>query len=203
MAVSQQKTLRMIAMGLAKRPAYLLIFGLGVIGGGVAGTFSLLTEGGDLSFFIIGCFFTYLIISVMIALKVESNVKPEGNSVIPDAEAQKEFMAGPDASRLSGTWELNWKWEAGEDLDQVTLTISGATVFGTSFDDENNRTYWFIGRIDEDGDMPALFWGRDGNGPVGCAFMKREGHSRFVGTWKGVDKNDEDGHCHVTLEKKG
>ena len=95
-----------------------------------------------------------------------------------------------------------WQWPT-VDCDMVTLSVSGTVVFGVSFDDEHKRTYWFLGRIDEDGDLPALFWGRDGNGPVGSAFMKREGHSRFVGTWKGVNKDDEDGHCDVTLERKG
>jgi len=199
---SQQKTFRMIATGLARRPAYLLLFGLGVIGGGVSGSVGVLGDG-YFQIFAVGSFFTFLLVSALAVMKVEEYMRPEGGGVIPDLEAKKEFLAGPNAARMSGTWEMVWKWGHGDDLDQVSLVVSGATVFGSCFDDENSRTYWFIGRIDDDGDMPALFWGRDGDGPVGCAFLKRDGHSKFVGTWKGVDKQDQDGHCDVTLERRG
>jgi len=195
-----QKTLRMIATGLARRPAYLLLFGLGVVGGGVSGSVGVM-GGGYLQVFAIGSFFIFLLVSAMTVGKVEESFKPAGGP-IPDFEANKEFLAGPNAARLSGAWELTWKWGAGDDVDQVTLVVSGATVFGSSYDDEHSRSYWFLGRIDDDGDLPALFWGRDGCGPVGCAFLQRDGRSKFAGTWKGVDKDDEDGHCDVVLERK-
>jgi len=198
----------MIANGLARRPAYLLLFGLGVIGGSVAMAVGVMGDG-YFQTFSIGSLFMFMLVSAMAVVKVEEAIQAGVSTIIHDTEAKQQFMDGPNAVRMSGTWTLTWRWStregamAPDDSDVIALAASSSIVFGTSYDDEHGRTYWMIGRIDDEGDMPALFWGANGTGPVGCAFLTRQSVSLFIGSWKGINKNGIAAYCDVIMERKG
>lgn len=198
---SNQKIFKMIATGLARRPAYLLLFGLGFIGCTVAAPVAIMGDG-YLQIFSMGGFFLFLVVSAFAVVRVERYLIPEGDGPIPDFQARKEFLSGPNGARLSGAWTLIWHWQLGDDADNVTLVVSGATVFGSSYDDENSRSYWLLGRIDDDGNIPMILWGIDGYGPVGTAYLRKAEGNSLSGSWVGDDKNGKESSCKITLERK-
>jgi hypothetical protein len=199
--VGNRKTLRAVANGLARRPAYLLLFGLGIIGGSVAGTVGVLGDS-YYQIFAIGSMFIFLIVSATAGMKIEVSIQAASANLIPDEGARQEFGHGPNSIRLSGAWQLHWKKEDGHEHDNIAIVVNGPVVFGSAFDDENVRTYWLLGRITDDGDLSATLWGEDGQGPIGCVFLSKESRELFSGTWKGLGKDGEKGSCDVLLMRR-
>lgn len=189
------KTIRAIANGLAKRPAYLLIFGLGVLCASVAGTMGVVGEL-YLQVFSGGSFFAFMLLSILAIMRVEAIIHKDKERIIPDQQAKEEFFDGPNATRLSGKWVIYWNDESS---DQIILIVKGSTVFGSCYNSCDNNNYWLIGRITLDGDFPAMIWGEDGR-HSGCVYLTKKSNNLFEGTWKGM-RLEEVNICDIFMTK--
>jgi hypothetical protein len=189
MSEDKEKISKLVVHGLVSRPVYLLLFGLGVIGIGALGSVGLLSKDEYFPVFSAGVMTIYMIIVAAVAFRIETAQMEDRQAIVPDWSASKRFSGGENAGKMSGNWVLDWSCNENPDKDKAVVIAGGSSIFGTVFDDENFQNYWFLGRLDEEGNFSILFWNEGGVGPMGCAFLERRANNFYDGTWKGLGKD--------------
>lgn len=214
----REKTFRMVAQGLMTNPAYLLLFGLGLMAGSVV-LASLVGGDPQTTLYSILSWFVFLIGSVLVVAWNETSGKDkdDGNfRGIPDEVAENAFFKGTNAGFLSGFWKAKWHVTEGtphdhDDEDQVNLLCEDAAIFASSFDDETGKTFWMFGRLSDCDVVTLTYWSSLEKGYsflTGCVVLELdesfEGKGRrMTGTWRGMGKDGSIVHGTTEWEKKG
>ena len=195
--MSRDKISQAVVQGLTRKPSYLLLFGLSIIGSVVA-TMSGFLASDMLQMISVGSFFVFLTVSSYVVYSVETTKRPIP-SVIPDVDAKENYMFGAkDAHHMSGIWTIDWN-DSDKVQSNVSMIANGASVFGVCADE---RQFWIAGRMDDEGSLSLLFWGQKNDDPHGGVFLVRETNELFKGTWKGT-MGASVCHYDISLVKKG
>lgn len=213
----REKTLRLVVQGLTTNPAYLLLFGLGILASGVV---CAVFVAGDpmMTTWTILSWFVFLIGSVMVVAYNESKKPQEPDNVrgISDETAEKAFFGGVEAAHLSGFWKAHWSVVQGEphDVDvedQVNMICDDASIFASSFDEDTNRTYWMHGRLSDCDIVTLMYWSsleKGYSGLTGVVILKVDDSfagkgKKMEGSWHGMGKDGELVHGTTIWEKLG
>jgi hypothetical protein len=198
---AREKTLQLIVGGLKTSPAYLLLFGLGVVAGGIVlGAFAWgdtkigLISAGGWAGFLVGAV-------ILIAItewgrnKASGYHTPFGPS---DSSAISAFFAGPDAQHLAGTWKAFWQDKEGKPYnpdpqERMVITTEGPEVCCHSFDPSTKKTYFLFGVFRSTGVLPLIYWSTAEPGYsalTGVVLLKLDDSfegkgQRFTGEWSG------------------
>jgi hypothetical protein len=167
----REQTLRLVISGLAARPAYLIIFGLGLVSTTIVGMAVLLSDKDSVVAMAFGSWFIYCVLSLAVISKLES-AQTKSLEFIPDQTAKKEFMAGVDASFLAGEWESLWtSADEPEKKERIELSITtdGCLVMVCAFPEGTGKTFWMWGRLSEGNVLSLVAWGKFKGGNAGLA----------------------------------
>ena len=163
--------------------------------------------------------FVYLVGSVLVVAKGETDKKiREDNTIrgIPDETAEEAYFGGLEASRLSGFWKAHWHVVEGtphdiDSEDQVNLICDDASIFGSSFNKEQGKTYWLQGRLSDCGVVTLIYWScleKGYSSLTGCVVLEVDDSfegkgNKMNGTWRGMGKDGNIVHGTTTWEKLG
>jgi len=199
----REKTLRLVVQGLTTNPAYLLLFGLGILASGVVCAVFVAGNPTITTWTIIS-WFVFLVGSVLVVAHNESKSELDCNNVrgIPDELAEEAFFGGVESSHLSGFWKAKWCVVEGQphdtDMeDQVNVICDDASIFASSFDEATSRTYWMHGRLSDCDVLTLIYWSnlqKGYSGLTGVVIMQVddtfEGKGRkMYGVWHGMGKD--------------
>ena len=198
----REKTLMLVVQGLTTNPAYLLLFGLGLLASAIV--LAVFVQGDPMiATWSILSWFVFLIGSILVVAfnesKKDKSIKARG---IPDETAEEAFFGGIESSHLSGFWQAKWKVVAGTphndgDEDQINIVCDDAAIFASSFDKKQGKTYWMRGRLSDCNIVTLMYWSSLDKGYsclTGCVVLKVddsfEGKGRkMVGHWRGMGKD--------------
>lgn len=213
----REKTLRLVVQGLMTNPAYLLLFGLGLLASAVV--LAVFIKGDPMvTLWSIITWFVFLIGSVLVVAWNESKVRPKIDIErgIPDETAEDAFFGGVEASHLSGFWKAHWHVVEGtphdsDETDQVSLICDDASIFVSSFDEEEGKTYWMHGRLSDCDVVTLMYWSSLEKGYsclTGCVVMTVDDSfsgkgRRMEGYWRGMGKDGKIVHGTTIWEKLG
>lgn len=158
----REQTLRLIITGLTSRPAYLIIFGLGLVNTTILGLMVVFQNSEHVVAMSFGSWFIYCIVALGVVYRIELNAKPSEEE-ITDQTAQDEFQKGADASFLAGDWESEWVSPVDTiPPEKVALSVStrGCRVFVFARVIETGREFWMWGRLSDNNELSLLAWGR-------------------------------------------
>ena len=212
----REKTLMLVVQGLTTNPAYLLLFGLGLLASGIV--LAVFVQGDPMvTMWSIISWFVFLIGSVLVVAYNESK-KPteEGHQSIPDETALEAFYGGAEASHLSGFWKAKWHVIEGtphdpDSEDQINLICDDASIFASSFNEAQGKTYWMQGRLSDCDVVTLLYWScldKGYSSLTGCVVLKVDDSfeakgKKMAGTWRGMGKDGKIVHGTTTWEKLG
>ncbi len=194
----REQTLRLVVKGLTSRPAYLIIFGLGLVNTGILGL-TMCQDSDAVVILSFGAWFMYCVISLAVVYRIEVNPK-RSEEDIADATAIDEFRKGSDASFLAGEWMSEWLPAVSSDpvkpeKVELNITTNGCRVFICAFAKETGRQFWMWGRLSDNNALALLTWGkfRGGYGGMsGVDFLVIDKDSMAAmalrGTWVGHSK---------------
>lgn len=213
----REKTLRLVVEGLTTNPAYLLLFGLGLLASAVV--LAVFINGDPVvTLWSILSWFVFLIGSVIVVAWDVSRRQNSGNTVrgIPDETAEAAYFGGVEASHLSGFWKANWHVVEGtphdaDETDQVNLICDDASIFASSFDKEQGKTYWMHGRLSDCDVVTLMYWSSLEKGYsclTGCVVMTVDDSftgkgKKMSGFWRGMGKDGQIVHGTTEWEKLG
>jgi hypothetical protein len=214
---TREKTLQLVIAGLHTRPAYLLLFGFGLLASFlVMGAFVY----GDTTIGLIaaGAWAFFLVFAVLVIVLIERKQAAEAPSGFgpSDDRALASFRSGPSAEALAGTWKVYWQDETGKPYDpdpeeQTTLTTEGCEIFCHSFDPGTKKTYWLFGKYSEVGVIVLIYWSTDEPGYrnlTGTVLLKADTSfeakaGRLVGEWAGWGRENRFMRGKTIWEKQG
>ena len=212
----REKTLRLVIEGLTTNPAYLLLFGLGILASAIV--LAVFVAGDPIvTLWSVISWFVFLVGSVMVVAWNESK-RTSGDKVrgIPDETAEEAYFGGVESSHLSGFWKAKWHVVEGtphdtDDEDQVNLICDDASIFASSFDDTTKKTYWMQGRLSDCDVVTLLYWScleKGYSSLTGCVVLKVDDSfdakgKKMSGTWRGMGKDGKIVHGTTTWEKLG
>jgi hypothetical protein len=212
-----EKTFMAVAKGLYSNPAYLLLFGLGVMASTIVlGAFMY----GDSHITILSAvsWLIFLVSSICVVGFTEKSklTEDDGNFGPPDQAAVNAFVEGPSAENLSGTWDAFWFDKegnpyAGEPKERVTITCKGARMFISAYNESLDKTYWMYGRLSDNDTVILIYWSALESGfssLVGTVIMELdtsfEARGRKMdGLWTGRGRNGEIIDGKVSWQKRG
>lgn len=202
----REGTYRLIVTTLRDNPAYLLMFGVGLLGGAVGlGTAAVGLWNRDPMALAVAAttWIVLLVSSVFVIRLVES--RREGPSMFLttiDQAARAAFLAGGSAERLHGRWKVAWYEGEGpnrrpydpDPQEEITVTTLKCRVTCSGYDPSRKRTYWIDGRLSCNGMLTAIYWSQSTEERlVGSLFLRvddRLDGVRMKGWWRGHTRDD-------------
>lgn len=223
MASGREGTYRLIVSALKTNPAYLLLFSLGLLGGGMGvGTSAVGLIRHDPTSLTVG-FGTWvlLLIATLLVIRfVESRRRP-GSGLLEglDQKARDAYLAGSSADFLSGRWRAQWFEGHGESrkpyspdpTEEISISTQGARVTCNSYDPSTKKTYWLDGRLSDRGVVSLIYWSQIEKGIAaltGTVLMRVddsfEGRGeRLAGSWCGFTRDGKITTGEVEWKKLG
>lgn len=198
-----------IAHALVKNPAYLLLFSLGLLGGGMGvGTTMVGFFRENTTFMVLGFSSWALLVlaSLLVILYVERPRQRRASMLeFLDDKARDAFHSGADAAELSGEWDV--KWYVGEGAartayspdpeEKISVNTFGSGLCCTAVDESTKKRYWLVGRISTRLSVPMLYWSQKGETEIltGVLLMRKEetglGARRLKGIWTGFTRDGQ------------
>lgn len=204
----REGTYRSIVQALKKNPAYLLMFSIGLLGGGMGvGTIAVGFYRENTTFMFLGfASWALLVVATILVVVMVERPRQRRSSMLDllDDKARESFHAGADATELSGEWEVQWFEGEGpsripyapDPREEITVSTFRSGLCCTAVDESTRKRYWLLGRVSTRQCVPMLYWSQKGETTealTGVILLKREetgiGSRRFKGLWTGFTRN--------------
>ena len=204
---ARESTYQSIVHALVKNPAYLLLFSLGLLGGGMGmGTTVVGFFRENTTFMVLG--FSSWALLVLASLLVILYVERKGQRRTAlldflDDKAREAFHSGADAAEFSGEWDA--KWYVGEGAsrvayspdpeEKISVNTFGSGLCCNGVDESLKQRYWLVGRLSTRLYVPMLYWSQKGDTEIltGVLLMRKEetglGVRLLKGFWTGFTRD--------------
>jgi hypothetical protein len=205
----REGTYQSIVHALGKNPAYLLLFSLGLLGGGMGvGTTVIGFYHENTTFMILGfASWALLVVASLSVILYVERPRQRSTSLLDflDDKARAAFHSGGVAKELSGEWQVTWyagtgdgrKPNPGDAQDMISVSTFGSGLVGVAKDDSTKKRYWLLGRISTRHYLPLLYWSQSETEMLtGVVFMHQEEVAlgaplRMKGIWEGYTRDGQ------------
>jgi hypothetical protein len=205
----RESTNQLIIWTLRDNPAYLLLFAIGLLGGGLGvGSTTVGLIRATKTPLILG-FLSWVLLLVaafLVIIFVERRRREESELLATlDQKAREAFLAGRSAASLSGLWKVKWYIGEGEQRrayeedpeEEVSVSTFKSRVSCSAHDPSTGLIYWMDGRLSEKGIVTLTYWGQPEKGVAGLTGVvflivddsfESKG-DRLTGWWRGFTRD--------------
>jgi hypothetical protein len=206
-SATRESTYQTIIRALRRNPAYLLLFAIGLLGGGMGvGTTAVGLYRENTTFMVLGfsSFALLVLASSLVIVYVERpRQRPSSMLDLLDDKARESFHAGAQAAELSGEWDV--KWYVGEGAsraaytpdpqEKISVSAFRSGLCCTAVDKSTRKRYWLLGRVSTRHCIPMLYWSQQGETEIltGVVLLRQEetglGARHLKGLWSGFTRD--------------
>ena len=202
----REQTLRLVINGLANKPAYLVMFGIGLLASALVG-FGIFSTIPGVAMLSMGAWFIYCVIALAVIFKIEQG-KAKNDDIVDD-NAKDAFDKGGNGDFLSGLWHGSIISEGHEEKFTMTFLVSGSKVFGTVCNDQSGEVFWSYGRLSDRNRLAMIYWGPEEIGKAGLtgvsflSLKDGENHLTMTGEWNVLTSNNTEAKGNIIIIKVG
>jgi hypothetical protein len=204
---ARESTYQTIVQALKRNPAYLLMFSIGLLGGGMGvGSVAVGFYSENTTFMVLGfSSWALLVVATSLVILYVERPRQRRSSLLDllDDKARESFHAGADATELSGEWDVKWYSGEGASLvpyspdpeERIAVNAFRSGLCCTAVDESTKKRYWLLGRVSTRQCVPMLYWSQQGETEIltGVVLLRKEetglGPLRFNGIWSGFTRD--------------